>query len=124
MINDPVLYHGTRYLGAILRSNTISLPPSGYPMVSLTRDPRVAAYWAQLPRDDDEGAGAVLVLSRTRLAHRYRIRPFRDEGCFDWQTRTFETDEAEEMIWGRPITNLRNFLLEIRHVPERQKIAA
>jgi hypothetical protein len=123
MIRNPVLYHGSRYISAILRSDRIDLPSTGYEMVSLTRDPRVALHWAQVRRDDDEGCGAILVLCRTRLAQRYRIQPFRDESWFKECPRPHTRDEAEEVIWRRPIIDLGRFLVEIRHVPERKAAA-
>ena len=34
---------------------------------------RVAAHFATLPRDDDEGAGAILVFDRSSLNTRYKL---------------------------------------------------
>lgn len=106
-----VLYHGTRYASQILSDNTIRLPPSGYTMISLTRSPVIAQYWAELERDGDEQRGAILVLDRDKLRTRYRLEPFHDPWCDD---AAFIKDEMEEMIWGRPIVNLRRYLLEVR----------
>lgn len=82
-------------------------------MVSLTRDPSIAEYWARLRRDDDEGIGAVLILDQKRLRHQYRVSPFRDEAWHQSASRT-ERDEAEEIIVGRPIENLRKYLIGVR----------
>lgn len=107
-----MLFHGTRYPHALLQSNPIRLPSSGYQMVSLTRDRRVATHWARLPRDDDEGIGAVLLLDRDKLRARYRISPFRDEAWHQGASR-LDGDEAEEIVLGRQIDNLSKFLMGV-----------
>lgn len=113
---DAVLFHGTRYPRAVLRDNRIRLPATGYAMVSLTRSSRVARHWATLARDDDEGLGAILVLNRSKLQTRYRLTPFRDESWFGAIPRT-DRDEAEEVIFGRALEKLSEFLLEVRWHP-------
>jgi len=60
-----VLFHGTRYHTSILRSGMLLFATSGAPVVCFSRSPEVAAYWATLPRDDDEGCGAVFVFDRS-----------------------------------------------------------
>ena len=57
-METTILYHGTRYAHAILTTNQIMIPRTGYRMVSLTRFWQVAAHWAWLEREDDEGRGA------------------------------------------------------------------
>jgi hypothetical protein len=49
-----------------------------------------------LPRDDDEGRGAILIFDRQSLHSRYKIEP-----CHDpvWDTETICRNEAEEQIW-------------------------
>lgn len=111
----PVLFHGSRYPRAIIQSDRIKLPTSGYRMISLTRDIRVARHWACLRRDDDEGVGAILVLDRQKLRTRYRIEPFRDEAWHTGFTRS-ERDEAEEIVYGRPIDGLSGLLVEVRWI--------
>ena len=116
MSRDALLFHGTRYQRAVLRDNRIRLPATGYAMVSLTRSLRVARHWATLVRDDDEGLGAILVLNRSKLQTRYRLTPFRDESWFGAIRRT-DHDEAEEVIHGRPLEKLSQFLIEVRWHP-------
>lgn len=112
---QPVLFHGSRYPRGIIRSDRIELPSSGYPMISLTRDIRVARYWACLSRDDDEAAGAIFVLDRRKLQARYRIRPFRDEAWHAGLNRS-DRDEAEEIVYGHPIAGLSKLLVEVRWI--------
>jgi hypothetical protein len=90
----PVLFHGTRYSASIVRSGMLLFATGGDPVISFSRSPEVAAYWADMPRDDDEGRGAVFVFDRRSLAARYRIEPFRWGGA---------DDEMEERVW---LTNI------------------
>jgi hypothetical protein len=95
------LYHGTRNLRGILATGKFVFGTSGGdPVVCMTRSPEEAARWATLERDDDEGRGAILVLSRASLQTRYRVRPFHDEF---WDNETYCYDEAEERIWRRDV---------------------
>jgi hypothetical protein len=41
--------------------------------VSFTRSPEVAAYFALLERDDDEGRGSVFIFDRQSLERRYKV---------------------------------------------------
>jgi hypothetical protein len=59
--NRDVLYHGTRYAPSILNIGMILRGTTGSKAVSLTRSPDVAAHWAFVPRDDDNGRGAILI---------------------------------------------------------------
>jgi hypothetical protein len=61
-----VLFHGTRTLKAILTEDVLRAagPNKG---VSLSRCFNSAMYWACMPREPDEGSGAVLVLDRGQL---------------------------------------------------------
>ena len=74
----PVLFHGTRYPKSIARSGMLLFATAGDPVVCFSRSVEVAAYWADMPRDDDEGRGAVFVFDRCSLATRYRLEPFHD----------------------------------------------
>lgn len=56
-----VLYHGTRYTQSILDSGALFRAPIGEQKVCLTRSAEVAAYWAMLRRDDDEGRGSIFI---------------------------------------------------------------
>ena len=73
-----ILIHTTRYPVAVLNSNRIKRPATGYRYVSLTRSPTFADYWANVTRPDDEGFAAHLIFDRQRLQHRYKIEPFCD----------------------------------------------
>ncbi len=92
-INRDVLYHGTRYAHSILRMGVLF--KAGYTMVSFTRSPEEAAYWALLDRDNDEGRGAIFIFDRRSLHCRYKIEPYHD-GCRNDDTTC--RDEAEEAI--------------------------
>ena len=96
----PVLFHGTRYPKSIARSGMLLFATAGDPVVCFSRSVEVAAYWADMPRDDDEGRGAVFVFDRCSLATRYRLEPFHDP---IWDTPTFWNDEMEERVW---LTNI------------------
>ena len=103
---QDVLFHGTRYRERVLVSGILKFSPGGQ-TVSFTRSPDVAAYWATLPRDDDEGAGAVLVFDRASLRARYKLECIDDSWEADpsefnelWRAKH---DECEEQVWGRSI---------------------
>lgn len=102
-----VLYHGTRYVHSILSMGTIFHSFPGEPQVALTRSPETAAYFALLPRDDDEGQGAILIFDRQSLQSRYRIERWHDTFWDDAKSRN---DEMEERIW-EDITDVGRHLL-------------
>ena len=54
-MDRDVLYHGTRLAELIQKRGILFYSDPGDPKVSFTRSPEVAAYWALLERDDDEG---------------------------------------------------------------------
>jgi hypothetical protein len=98
------LFHGTRYRERILASGFLKQECGA---VSLTRSAKVAAYFATLPRDNDEGSGAILVFDRALLSARYRL------DCVDnsWQVDPLkfnefwraEANEFEECVYERNI---------------------
>jgi hypothetical protein len=103
---QDVLFHGTRYRESVLASGILRFPP-GAQTLSFTRSPDVAAHWAALPRDDDEGAGAVLVFDRASLRARYKLECVDDSWEADpsefnefWRAKH---DEFEEQVWGRNV---------------------
>jgi hypothetical protein len=103
---QDVLFHGTRYRESVLASGILRCAP-GAQTLSFTRSPDVAAHWAGLPRDDDEGAGAVLVFDRASLRARYKLECIDDSWEADpsefnelWRAKH---DECEEQVWGRNI---------------------
>ena len=107
--NRDVLYHGTRYRQSILKTETLFRPEVGVDAVSFTRSPEVAAYWALLNRDDDEGRGSILVCDRQSLASRYKIK------CNPqvyWHSDTTFHDEAEEQIFDN-VTKIGDHLIGI-----------
>jgi len=65
-----VLFHGTRHRESVLTSGFLKYGSQGVPF---TRSPAVAAHFATLPRDDDEGAGAILVFDRSSLRTRHKL---------------------------------------------------
>jgi len=93
--NRDVLYHGTRYRQSILKMEILFRPEIGA-AVCFTRSPEVAAYWALLKRDNDEGRGSIFVFDRQSLTSRYKTQ------CnFEvyWHSDTTFHDEAEEQIF-------------------------
>ena len=107
--NRDVLYHGTRYRQSILKTETLFRPEVGVDAVSFTRSPEVAAYWALLNRDDDEGRGSILVCDRQSLASHYKIK------CNPqvyWHGDTAFHDEAEEQIFDN-VTKIGDHLIGI-----------
>jgi hypothetical protein len=109
--NRDVLYHGTRYRHSILKMEILFRPEVGDAVfaVSLTRSPEVAAYWALLKRDDDEGRGSILVCDRQSLASHYKIK------CNPqvyWHSDRIFHDEAEELILD-DVTKIGNHLIGI-----------
>ena len=107
--NRDVLYHGTRYRQSILKTETLFRPEVGVDAVFFTRSPEVAAYWALLKRDDDEGRGSILVCDRQSLASRYKIK------CNPqvyWHSDTTFHDEAEEQIFDN-VTKIGDHLIGI-----------
>jgi hypothetical protein len=95
-----VLYHGTRYPGAILETGKLLFSISGNQAVCFTRSSEEAARWAMLDRDDDEGRAAILVFCRSSLRTRYKVKPFHDR---IWDTATHRPDEQEERIVRRDV---------------------
>ena len=69
-LDRDALYHGTRYAELILKTGVLFYSDPGQPKVSFTRSPEVAAYFALLERDDDEGRGSVFIFDRQSLERR------------------------------------------------------
>ena len=107
--NRDVLYHGTRYRQSILKTETLFRPEVGVDAVFFTRSAEVAAYFALLKRDDDEGRGSILVCDRQSLASHYKIK------CNPqvyWHSDTTFHDEAEERIFDN-VTKIGDHLIGI-----------
>jgi hypothetical protein len=99
-MDRDALYHGTRYAELILNTGVLFYSDPGQPKVSFTRSPEVAAYFALLERDDDEGRGSVFVFDRQSLERRFKVEANPE---VDWHTKTLFHDEAEEEIWANVI---------------------
>ena len=104
---QDVLFHGTRHRESVLASGILKFS-SGGQTLSFTRSPDVAAYWAALPRDDDEGAGAVLVFDRASLRARYKLECIDDSweadpSKFNEFWRAAAHDEFEEQVCSRNV---------------------
>ena len=85
---QDVLFHGTRHRERVLESGFLRPSPASQ-AVAFSRSPRVAAHFATLPRDDDEGVGAILVFDRPSLKTDTNLR------CIDngWATDASEFNE-------------------------------
>ena len=114
--NRDVLYHGTRYAQSILKTGVLfhSLP-GGDPKVCLTRSAEVAAYWAMVDRDDDEGRASILIFDRQSLERRYKIETNPDAW---WDSKTIFHDEAEEEIFDN-VVDVSNHLIGVVPGPKR-----
>jgi hypothetical protein len=80
-------------------------PPSQ--AVSFSRSPKVAAHFATLPRDYNEGGGAILVFNRSSLKTRYKLECIDDGWVADpseftefWRAAH---DEFEERVFAREV---------------------
>ena len=102
-----VLFHGTRHAKLILTTGVLFYAASGEPGVFFTRSPEIAAYFALLERDSDEGLGAILIFDRQSLRCRYRIEPWHDDF---WDDETGRRDEMEERVWGN-VTDIGHHLI-------------
>ena len=99
-MDRDALYHGTRFAELILKTEVLFYSDPGHPKVSFTRSPEVAAYFALLERDYDEGRGSVFIFDRQSLERRYKVEANPE---VDWHTKTLFHDEAEEEIWANVI---------------------
>jgi hypothetical protein len=106
-MNRDVLYHGTRYAQSILKMGVLFHSRTGH--VCLTRSAEVAAYWALLERDDDEGRGSIFILDRHSLERRYKIDANPE---VYWHSKTRFHDEAEEEILDN-VVDVGNHLIGV-----------
>jgi hypothetical protein len=83
----------------ILAAGMLKFAVPGDPVVSFSRSAEIAAYWATLPRDDDEGSGAIFVFDRPSLRTRYKLECYDYAWCKDWQA----IDEFEERVVERDV---------------------
>ena len=96
---QDALFHGTRYRGLILASGFLKAAEVGPNCVCFSRAPEVAAFSATLPRDDDEGSGAILIFDRASLKTRYKLECYADRWPRDGQI----VDEFEERVYIRDV---------------------
>ena len=97
--SQDVLFHATRYRRSVLASGKLMFAQSGSPVVSFTRSPDVAGDLATLPRDDDEGSGAILIFDRASLRTRYKLECHDDK----WECYEGRIDEFEECVVERDV---------------------
>jgi hypothetical protein len=112
-MDRDVLYHGTRFAELIQKTGVLFYSEPGDPKVSFTRSAEVAAYWALMERDDDEGRGSVFIFDRQSLERRYKIEAIPE---VYWLTNTLFHDEAEEEIWAN-VTDIGNYLVGLVSAP-------
>ena len=105
-MNRDVLYHGTRHAQTILTTGVL-FPGEEGGKVSFTRSAEEAAYWALLPRLEDEGQGSILIFDRRLLRCRYKIEPYHDP---IWDDKATYRDEAEEGVWA-DVINIGKYLM-------------
>jgi len=101
------LYHGTRYPAAILEAGALMPAHVGAPVVCFTRSAEEAASWTTLPRDDDEGRGAIFIFDRRRIVARHRLYLHNDLA---------DRAEFEERVWDE-IVNLNGALVGLVSEP-------
>jgi hypothetical protein len=106
-MDRQVLYHGTRYAELILKTKVLLRSAAGDQKICLTRSALVAAYFALMPRDDDDGCGSILVFDQPSLNCRYKIEPVSE---VYWHTETLFHNEQEEEI-RENVTNINEYLV-------------
>jgi len=103
---QDVLFHGTRHRERVLESGFLRPSPASQ-AVAFSRSPRVAAHFATLPRDDDEGGGAILVFDRSSLKTHYKLECIADGWVADPsefnESSRAERDEFEEHVFARDV---------------------
>src|SRR6516225_10486897 len=90
-----------------LRRGSYSIRIPAIPRCRSRAPPEVAAYWALLERDYDEGCGSVFIFDRQSLKRRYKVKANPE---VYWHTKTLFHDEAEEEIWAN-VTDIGNHLI-------------
>ena len=107
---QDVLFHGTRYAEAIIGENLLKYARTGDPVVSFTRLPEVAVYWARLERGEVFETANILMVNRKLLKSDYNVFPHHDP-IFDNESRM--NFEAEERIEMRDIDDLERYLVGV-----------
>lgn len=93
------LFHGTRYRALILASGFLKTAEVGPNCVCFSRSPEAAAFSATLPREDDEGSGAIMIFDRASLKTRYKLECHGDRWLRDGQM----VKEFEERVSHRDV---------------------
>jgi hypothetical protein len=121
----PVLFHGTRFPRTILGANALVADvDGGEDSLHFTRMLPVATYYALLDRKPDEGRGAVLALDRDLLAQKYKLECTRDpfwDNVEELSKRKYF--EAEEIIFGRDVTDLHKYLVGVAWIDDTSRFA-
>jgi hypothetical protein len=94
-----VLFHGTRYRALILASDFLKAAEVGPNCVCFSRSAEVAAFSATLPREDDEGSGAIMIFDRASLKTQYKLECYADRWLREGQT----VNEFEERVYVRDV---------------------
>ena len=115
--NRDVLYHGTRYANSILKTGVLFRADVGEPKVFLTRSAEVAAYWATIERDDDEGRGSILIFDRQSLECKYLVKANPE---VYWHSDALFHDEAEEKI-STDVIDVDDYLVGVVHGPTTRR---
>ena len=118
--SQSVLYHGTRFPRTILESDALLCVEDNYLAVHFSRLFHVGMYWGTIKRiTGDEGIGAVLVLDRCKLSQTFRLDCRRDDFWDETPGRNEpKCSEAEEIIFGRDVTNLHKYILDVIWIDE------
>jgi hypothetical protein len=124
-ISQPVLYHGTRFPRAILERDALCCVEDDFLAVHFSRLFHVGMYWGTIRRiTGDEGIGAVLILDRLRLSQNFKLDCRRDDFWDETSGRNEpKCSEAEEIIFGRDVTNLHKYLLDVIWIDENTRCA-
>ena len=74
-LGTQVLWHGTRFMSAILRDDELGAPIVGESSVFFSTSPDIAGFWACFCRPFDEGRAGLIALDRSKLAAKFSITP-------------------------------------------------
>lgn len=109
------LYHGTRYLGAILGEQKLRCAPIGDTHFSLTTKKAEARYWAELYRDDVTRFGYILTHDDDRLCKAgFTLMPYRSPAA---------SRDEREIACVEAIGNILCFIVKTEKVPRTDIMA-
>jgi hypothetical protein len=84
LVEYQPVFHRARYPSQIFIRLIEAITNRG-PRRVLPRSPGTGVYWADVPRDDDEGRAVVFVLDRDRLLTGYRLSLVNEVDYIDQQ---------------------------------------